>query len=576
MSERQEVDAETRELIEGFLLEGTDNLNMVAQSLETWQANSGEADGGKKDEIIKEIFRGVHSVKGAAGMFSFTELAEFAHKFESVLDQIRNGEISTRNVDLDLLVECTDRLLRLLEVSCSQALANGELRSVFNEGDVTTLQRLNVVLESKTQQQELHEPPAQAHDAAPAAESAPAARTSDDSMRIDRRAIDKIFNLSGELLVASNNLELMKKRIAGANLADSAQILETIDKVTFLSKQLQNNIMSARMVSVKTVFQKIPRIAREISKKLEKKIELQFTGEDTRIDKAIAEQLMDPIVHLLRNAMDHGLETTAERIVKGKSESGNIHVSARFDSGVVLIQIQDDGRGIDPNIILSKAIAKGLAKEEDRQRLTTQQIYDFLFQAGFSTAEKLSDISGRGVGLDVVRTNLLSLGGKIGIESGVGTGTTFTLALPLTTGIKDSLIVEAGGELYAVPIEQVLETVKIPRSSLFSIAGRSAMRFREEIIGVKSLAEILDIKQSEKPCVPSEMVTALVFGNSEQKLGLIVSEIASKQQVLLKPIPASFRNNPMIQASTYLANGEAILILDPISYISSCRMRVSA
>jgi two-component system chemotaxis sensor kinase CheA len=553
MSVNEAHDAEMREIMEGFLTESKDALTIVSSALEGWDKTN-------RIEIVKVVFRGVHSVKGGSGMFNFTEVAGFAHKFESVLAILRNGSVDDDTIEASFLLECTDQLMSLLEQSVAMALSTGVVSSdLIASPDLND--RLDFLLGKAPEPTKKIKTP----EAASVAET-PKPETSavDDTMRIDRKAVDRIFNLSGELLVASNNLQVSRQAPI-----DQGQLNKAVDKVTSLAKQLQTNILGIRMVPVRQAFQKIPRIAREISRKLDKKIDLHFEGEETRLDKSLCEMMTDPLVHLIRNAIDHGLESTQERILKSKPEAGKIVVAARFESGKVVINISDDGRGIDQDAIFQKAVKLGWVKPEQRSSFTSDQIYDFLFKPGFSTAEKISDVSGRGVGLDVVRTNVMQMGGDVSIQSQLGVGTNFLLALPLTTGIKESLIVVSDETMFAVPIEQVLETVKIKKSDFLKVAGKNALRCRDEIIGVKFLSELLEMNHTDNS-LESDGI-ALIFKSSDQKIAIIVEQIQSKQQVLLKPIPKGFKTNSLVQAFTYLANGEAILILDPLNYMNQTR-----
>ena len=595
-----DFDEETLELIQGFLEEARDNLQSVQDVLQAWKVAEPSAESDFLDHI-NAVFRGVHSIKGAAGMFGFQSLGDYAHRFENLLDLVRKEGANSAQLDVDFFLEATDQLFILLESSCGAYLEKNPLFDQMNDEAKRLLTEIESRLtgegcqkDSETVREDLvmddrtvEHPSGQLvlnesqldegrDEQPPSSSPAQAIKSADkekeknkkteETMRVDRGLVDRVFNLAGEMLVASNNLESFKKEIGSSSLAGGHEILAGIDHVAQLASQLQQGVLNMRMVSVKSVFQKIPRIARETAKKVNKLIDIKFSGEETEIDKIISEQLTDPLTHLIRNAVDHGIETPDARKAKGKNPTGTLHVAASFESGKVKIMIQDDGGGIDPDRIFLKAQERGLIGDRDRDSFSNGEIFDFLFHAGFSTAEKLSDISGRGVGLDVVRSNVVALGGSIQIDSQLGLGTSFALFLPLTTGIKETLITEAANERFAIPIEQIVETLRLQPKDFFGVGAQRAIKYRGEIIGVQDLSEVLELDQSDSD---SRDATVLVFKNGDLKLGLRVDRIVSKQQVLLKPLPKSLLTNSLISAATYLSNGDAILILDPASYMGS-------
>lgn len=595
------LDDETRELILGFKEEAAENLEAVSSALNDWV-------NGDKTELINIIFRGIHSVKGASGMFDFSDLANYAHKFENLLDKMRKDSALLESADVSFLHLCNDQMQNLLDLSIDNALGGDPTSGLYDDQALLQLKMMenllgspNTSAEQSKESMEIEDlvaamneeqerplemangfnpvevaPVVEAKEAKEAKEK-PTKETSkgtaDDVMRIDRKLIDKTFNLSGELLVAANSLEVLIRKVDGAQNEAFRELKGSIEKVGFLARQVQRNLMSARMVAIKTVLGKIPRIVRDLSAKLGKKVELEFKGEDTQVDKAISEQLIDPLVHLVRNSLDHGLETPADRLSLGKPDAGTLEISAKFDSGVILIEISDDGRGINRDIVFQKAAEKGLVRPEDRSTLSDRQILELLFAPGFSTAAVISDVSGRGVGLDVVRSNVSAFGGQVMVESEFGKWTKFTLALPLTTGIKEALVVKSSNQIFAIPIEQVLETVKVNPEMIFDVASKPTIKYRGEMIGYTHLQNLTgEFVESERyflKAVRRNLPTALIFRNESQKLAVVVDEIVSKQQILLKPIPAAFKNNPIFQASSYLSNGEAILILDVINYMAS-------
>jgi two-component system chemotaxis sensor kinase CheA len=393
---------------------------------------------------------------------------------------------------------------------------------------------------------------AQPKAAAPAAAKKPEARS---FVKIDTAKLDELFDSVGELVIAQNflgeNGQIQELNDEGLN-----KTIETLSKITRL---IQNRVMSLRMVPIKDTFDKMRRVVRDASKKVDKEIKLVVQGEDTEIDKTMIDQLSDPLIHLIRNAIDHGIEPDGEARKKARKETeGIVTLRAYHKGGSIAIEIGDDGRGIDRDAVLKKAIERGLATEGDD--LTDAQIYNFILQAGFSTAAKISDISGRGVGLDVVRSFIENMRGKIEIESKLGEGSTFRILLPLTLAIIDGMLVRSAGETFIIPTLSIIESFRPDESIVHSAQGKGEfVNLRDELLPVVRLNHILSLDE-EKPLISES--TLVCAENEHGRFAVLVDELVGRQQVVIKPLGSSLSKLKEISGGAVMGNGEIALILN--------------
>lgn len=381
------------------------------------------------------------------------------------------------------------------------------------------------------------------------------------TIRIDQKLIDSLMNLVGEVIVARNSFEQILR-----NAQKDTSVPETFFKdlrdstknFVRISEEMQTNVMQMRMVPVKSLFQKFPRLVRDISKKSGKKIELDLIGEHTDIDKAIAEDVADPLLHMIRNSIDHGIELPADRKRAGKPEAGKITMSAFHEGNYIIIEVKDDGRGIDKNRILKKAIENKLTTADAAANLSEEEILGFIFAPGFSTAETITDISGRGVGMDVVNSNMKKLNGKIKISTDLGKGTTIRLELPLTMAVMDSLLVKVGPSVYALPLEAVLETIKIDATQLRTVAQKNLYSLRGEVIGIEWLHRLMNLKSQND----TGRITILILKHGTEKCGLVVDGIYRQEEIVVKALPEYLSSSSVVSGASILGDGRAILILD--------------
>lgn len=385
--------------------------------------------------------------------------------------------------------------------------------------------------------------------------SAPA-KTKISSIRVDLDRVDKLVNMVGELVITQAMLKQQSEDLKNDAGHIMAQGFEDLSSHT---RELQESVMAIRMQPVKSVFARMPRLVRELSTKLSKKIDLVTSGEMTEVDKTVIEQLMDPLTHMIRNSVDHGVETQDQRLESGKPERATIHLSAEHRSGRIQIEVIDDGRGIDRVRVLEKALEKGVVSKDDD--LLDEEIDDLIFAPGFSTAEVVSDVSGRGVGMDVVKRNILSLGGRISVFSSPGQGTRFLMSLPLTLAVLDGMVVQCGTEKYIIPLTAVMENIRPVKEELKRMVnGGVLVSVRGEYIRLVHLHRLFNVKNAIEE--PSDALVVIVETERFGLVGVIVDDLLGQQQVVIKSLEENYDPIAGISAATILGNGKVALILD--------------
>jgi len=416
-------------------------------------------------------------------------------------------------------------------------------------------------------QQAAPEKKPEAKPAAAAAQAKPAAATKggtekkkavvNRSVRVDIEKLDVLMNLVSELIIAKNGLisvgsgELEQRNDSAFN-----EQIEYLERVT---TNLHESVMKVRMMPIESVVSKFPRLIRDLNKKLNKKMELFMSGEETELDRTVIDEIGDPLMHLLRNAADHGLESNEERVRLGKPEVGSIFLDAYQDGNNVVIDVRDDGAGIDIEKVKRKALEKGNITEEQAETMTDKDIIDLLFRPSFSTAEKISDVSGRGVGLDVVKSKIEGLGGDVEAKSVMGEGTTFTIRLPLTLAIIQALMVELGNEKYAIPLGSIQTLEDVPVSDIKYVQSKEVISLRGTVIPLIRLDKVLDVPpRDEEP----ETLTVVIVSKGEKQAGLVVDSLIGQMEIVIKSIGKYINNNKMISGAAILGDGEVALIID--------------
>ncbi|MCM2349202.1 MAG: chemotaxis protein CheA [Bacteriovoracaceae bacterium] len=556
------------ELKHDFLQEARELLQNTEQSfLEL------EKDPSNKT-LIDAIFRFAHNLKGTSRAVGFGQIAELTHRAENLLLEIKQEKIFATDLIVSTLLLFNDKVREMIDgleenldavFDCEQlmkdldAIIAGEAAApVATPAAASFEPEVEVEVEAKSVES-FEEPQvetvAQAvvHKLPEKKEVKKEPRKDDETLRVSLNRLEVLNNLVGELVIIQSVVE--------SALGKSGE-LKTARSLGKLCKDIQDLSMSLRMVPVGPSFQKLARIVRDTSKLLNKKVDLRLIGEDTEIDKTVAESLGDPLVHIIRNAIDHGLETPAERIAAGKPEEGVVEVMAFHEGNFLVIQITDDGKGINGSKLIEKARAKGIIP--DSMNLTEQQAIELIFHAGFSTKEVVSEVSGRGVGMDVVKTNIEQLGGEVKVRSKLGSGSCFRLMLPLTLAIIDGMLIKAGGQQLVVPKGQVQEVIRLEENMITQMTGRRPyMNLRNTIIPVFYLEEDWgSVATGEKANI------AMIVRHNDQSFAIGITDIMRQQQVVVKPPTKEILNKQGVMGTTILGDGKPSLIIDLINLYS--------
>lgn len=379
-------------------------------------------------------------------------------------------------------------------------------------------------------------------------------KVSGQTIRVNAGRLDKLMNLVGELIINKTRIFQLSTDLEDNDLLNAAGLMENI------TGEIQDIVMKLRMVQIDQVFNRFPRLVRDISKNLNKEVNLVIKGKEIEIDRAVVDEIGDPLVHLIRNSLDHGLETPEERIKKNKPAKGIIELSATNEGDNILIKITDDGKGIDPEIIKNKAVSKGFITPEVAAKLTEDEIYDLIFKPGFSTVEVATDLSGRGVGMDVVKSKVVSLGGTVNINSKKDKGTVVTITLPSTMAIIQALLVSIGQEVYAMPLNCINEVIEIQNTDINRIQNKEVITVREKTIPLIRMNELLESPDYTEN--NDQSVTAVIIKSHEKYCGITVSELIGQQEVVIKPISKKLTSAHYISGATTLGNGDVALILN--------------
>ncbi len=390
----------------------------------------------------------------------------------------------------------------------------------------------------------------------------PAARPKGDagSIRVSIDKVDALINMVGELVITQSMLGQIGDDFDAFDLAAFEKLKDGLAQLERNTRELQESVMRIRMLPISFAFSRFPRMVRDLSQKLNKKIELRLSGESTELDKTVMEKIGDPLVHLVRNSIDHGIEPPQERLAAGKPETGVVHLNAYHQGGNIVIEIEDDGRGLDRDKLLAKAIERGLVPPEEAAQLPDERVFDLIFEPGFSTAEQVSDVSGRGVGMDVVKRNIRELGGTIDIASRPGEGTTLTIRLPLTLAILDGQLVQVGGETYILPLVSIVESLQVNPNHLNQVAGQAEVyQVRDEFVPVVRLHQVFGLTPRSE-CLEDGLLV-IVEGDG-QHAGLFVDDLLGQQQVVIKSLESNYKPVQGISGATILGDGTVALILD--------------
>ncbi len=564
-------------------------------------------DAGQKD-IIDGLFRTFQTIQNSTGYMGLDEIKEYAGRTVGLVDQGRKTDM-----DFSLMLDILEQEFAILKDMILKAMEE------ITGGPVVDPTEDVTIPESETASFPAPEPepaPAPTPESAPApvaatpapqpapvapapAAPAPAATPqpasksvrpaaqktmsstsmkssassgqpstkpkASSTIRVDHHKLDHLMNVIGELIINRNRYAMLARALEDGHedvQVVAQQLTETTYAMARISDDLQDTIMKVRMVPVQSVFSRFPRLVRDLSRKSGKQVELIMEGEETEFDKSVVEEIGDPLVHLVRNAVDHGLEDEQERVMAGKKPKGHVWLRAYHKGNSVAIEVEDDGRGMDPEKLKQVAIRKGVISPEEANSMDDREALDLIFAPGFSSAEKVTDISGRGVGMDVVKTNIKNLKGSVHTQSEVGKGTKLTLTLPLTLAIIDALMVQVAGETFAIPLDAVSETTKIEKDQLSDVNNRKAVTLRGEVLGIIELAELLDLPQSMEE---RNVLPMVVIQDNDRRLGLVVDRLLERQEIVIKPLGQYLNNFSLkgLSGATIMGDGSVVLILDP-------------
>lgn len=607
-----------QEIIEDFLVESFEMIDQLDQDLIELENNP------KDLELLNRIFRVAHTIKGSSSFLGFDVLTRLTHNMEDVLNKARKGDLEITHEVMDVILESVDLMKALLEAIKDSGSDNAEieidgvvrkLEAVSNgesvkdipvqqtqevpqneaegvEEDYSHLSAQEVEAEIErllAERQELDRQKRQAKKQAqsqgstkkPEAPKENAKKPEgkkpegskeervpttsiEQTVRVDVKRLDHLMNLIGELVLGKNRLLRIHGDISDKYNSNtlSEELNQIVSSISTVTTDLQLAVMKTRMLPIVKVFNKFPRMVRDLARELGKNIELIMSGEETELDKSIIEEIGDPLVHIIRNSCDHGIESPEVRLEKGKSEVGKIILKAYNEGNHIVIEIQDDGKGLDPEAIKAKALEKGLITDRDAATMSDKEAFSLIFKAGFSTAAAITNISGRGVGMDVVKTNIEKLNGIIDIESQLGSGTTLKLKIPLTLAIIQALIVGVQEEFYAIPLSSVLETVRISQDEIYTVDGKSVLRLRDEVLPLVHMSSIFDVRNDFGS---AKEIYVVIIGLAEQKIGMIVDCLIGQEEVVIKSLGEYLKNIQGIAGATVRGDGKITLIVDVVA-----------
>lgn len=569
------------ELLSEFLTETTEHLEGVETQLLQFERNPSDA------ALVAGIFRLVHTIKGTSSFLGLTRLQTVAHAAETLLGDLRDGVPPTPE-GVSLILAAIDRIKSVMKgIGATGAEPEGSDHDLISKLEAAAAssgghhapasmaapaKQDSAPTASMEPVRDTHCAPPPAPKPAPKAAQAskPATEPSQqrggsnarntETIRVTVDTIERIMQLVSELVLNRNQLlEITRNR-------ENDPIKSPLQRLSGLTTDLQDAVMRARMQPVGRLFSSLPRLMRELCADLGKKINLVTDGADTELDRQLIEVLRDPLTHLLRNCADHGVETPEQRIAAGKPEFGEIRISASHEAGQINIDIADDGRGLDLERIKRKAIDNDLASEEQVEQMSTEELCRFIFAAGFSTAAKVTSVSGRGVGMDVVRSNIESIGGSVSLSTVPGKGTRFSLKIPLTLAIAPALIVRVGNERFALPQHAVVEVVGMgadSRNMIEKVQDALVLRLREEVVPVLDLASILGFEPNSRGEGGEEERLVVIIRIGAETFGVCVDAVLDVQEIVVKPLNASLAHLKVFTGETILGDGSVVLILDP-------------
>ncbi len=599
------LDPEMKEIVDSFLVESYEILEKLDSDLVELESTPEDAD------LLNQIFRAFHTIKGTSGFLGLERLTSVTHKCEDILNKLRKGEIKLTSELMDVILLSFDKIKELVEVIERDKNENVEIDSTINQLKETLENHVSgkasakktkaktpakkttgkkapggskkgtapksVKAEEKVVADVKAEVEEEVENSKPAEITAKPQKSDaerseerylnlgknkkeDANIRVEVERLDDLLNIVSELVLGRNQLMQVNSKVAleqeGSTL--SRELADATKQIDLMTNELQLVVMKTRMVKIGKVFNRFPRLVRDLSKELNKDVNLIIRGEETELDKTLIEEINDPLVHLVRNSIDHGIEAADNRKKKGKT--GNLILSAQHEGNNVIITVEDDGNGIDPEVIKRKAIDKGLISEQKAEELSLPDIYNLIFLPGFSTAKVVTNVSGRGVGMDVVKTNVTKLRGIINVESAPGEGTKMIIKLPLTLAIISGMVVQMSTEQVIIPLSSVVEVLRVHTEDISSINGNEVIKVRERVLPIIDIDKhLFNVDNSDKDKVFQFIV---VVGIAEKQFGIKVDSMVGQQEVVIKSLGSYLKKVDGIAGSTIMGDGRVIMILD--------------
>lgn len=612
----EEMD-DMEEIIDDFVTETGELLQMLDNDLIAMEKNPGDF------ELINKIFRAVHTIKGAAGFLGFDKIVTVVHNSESILNKCRQGELEVTPQINDTILKAADLLKILLGRIRSKDDAQVDITPVIQElqdylGDVKekepagmedktgkakktqvdevaletelpgetskagqalveeqkiSSEQLNEALEERVTSPKIDEAPV---DENPASNvnlestlkkqgASPAPGMAEHTIRVDIDRLDEVLTLVGELVLGRNRIMQISSELEKSYESDLwvQSLTDAMSHMNMVTTDLQLAVMKTRMQPIKKIFNRFPKMVRDLAKSIKKEINLNIEGENTELDKSVIEEIADPLVHLIRNAVDHGMELPDEREAVGKPREGQLTLAAFYEGNNIIIEVRDDGKGMDSEKIVNRALEKGMINASDAGRMGERDKINLIFMPGFSTTQEVSNISGRGVGMDVVRNNVVKLSGTIDIRTEIGVGTTISIRLPLTVAIIQTLMVSVGEETFALPLASVVETVRTSPENIQHVDRQEVINLRGEVLPLVRLKDIFNIDWMETTnSDPGEnWLYVVVIAIAEKKVGIVVEKLMGQEEVVIKSL-GKYIDSKGIAGATILGNGKVTLIVD--------------
>ena len=575
------------DIVKEFLVESSEGLDTLDRNLVALEQNPGDKN------LLAGIFRCIHTIKGTSGFLGFGRLESVTHVGESLLSDLRDGKKTLTPEITSALLKLVDAVRAMLSAIESTG-ADGqddfaplvELLTRLQKGEPVAAGKAEGASRAKggrksgPQAAPVAEmtPPAAVAPPAPAAapepvpapvpQAAVAAEptevkgpaASDSNIRVDVGLLDRLMNLVGELVLARNQI------LQYTSTADDSGFVATSQRLNLITTELQEGVMKTRMQPIGNVWAKFPRVVRDLALACKKQVRIEMEGKETELDKTIIEAIKDPLTHIVRNSVDHGMELPAERVARGKPAEGRLLLRAYHEGGQVNIEISDDGAGVNTERVKAKAIQKGIVTAEQAARMGERELVNLIFAPGFSTAEQVSNISGRGVGMDVVKTNIEKIGGTVDVQSVAGQGTTLKIKIPLTLAIIPALVVTTGGDRFAIPQVSLLELVRLEgdeaEAGIEMVYGAPVYRLRGRLLPLVNLAHALGLQEGFRSAGAQEAVNIVVLQADEHTFGLVVDEINDTEEIVVKPLGKQLKGIGAFAGATIMGDGRVALILD--------------